>query len=132
MISFMFSIFSKSRKSSSIIKKKVANNQKPSKVPQVIQNVSGIERQQDDLTAPLSILSGAIALDQNKLEKTDKNLKPEVLKNQLSANARQTLIEQALAIHKVQSKLLDDLDPEMKRRLRLLAMEKIFKIPKKS
>ena len=72
MISFMFNIFSKSRKSSSIIKKKVANNQKPSKVPQVIQNVSGIERQQDDLTAPLSILSGAIALDQNKLEKIDK------------------------------------------------------------
>ena len=132
MISFMFNIFSKSRKSSSIIKKKVANNQKPSKVPQVIQNVSGIERQQDDLTAPLSILSGAIALDQNKLEKIKKNLKPEVLKNQLSANARQTLIEQALAIHKVQSKLLDDLDPDMKRRLRLLAMEKIFKIPKKS
>ena len=36
---------------------------------------------------------------------------------------REDLIKQALAVHKVQSKLLDNLDEDTRRRLRKLAME---------
>ena len=39
---------------------------------------------------------------------------------------RKKLIAQALAVHSVQSRLLDDLDPETKQRLRALAMQNLI------
>jgi len=39
---------------------------------------------------------------------------------------RKKVIAQAMAVHSTQSKLLDDLDPETKRRLRALAMQKLI------
>ncbi|MFP6735614.1 MAG: hypothetical protein VB959_17490 [Rhodospirillales bacterium] len=44
----------------------------------------------------------------------------------LTPNGRKKLIAQAMAVHKVQSRLLDDLDPETKQRLRALAMQKLI------
>jgi len=39
---------------------------------------------------------------------------------------RKKAIAQAMAVHSTQSKLLDDLDPETRRRLRALAMQKLI------
>jgi hypothetical protein len=39
---------------------------------------------------------------------------------------RKKVIAQALAVHSAQSRLLDDLDPELKQRLRALAMQKLI------
>jgi hypothetical protein len=39
---------------------------------------------------------------------------------------RKKLIAQALAVHNVQSRLLDELDPDTKQRLRALAMQKLI------
>ena len=44
----------------------------------------------------------------------------------LTPDGRKKLIAQAMAVHKVQSRLLDDLDPETKQRLRALAMQKLI------
>ena len=44
----------------------------------------------------------------------------------LTHTDRKILIAQALAVHSVQSRLLDDLDPEIKQRLRTLAMQKLI------
>jgi len=43
----------------------------------------------------------------------------------LPAGGRQKLIQQALAVHNVQSKLLDDLDEGTKQKLRELALQKL-------
>jgi hypothetical protein len=39
---------------------------------------------------------------------------------------RKKVIAQALAVHSAQSRLLDDLDPDLKQRLRTLAMQKLI------
>ena len=39
---------------------------------------------------------------------------------------RNEVIAQALAVHSAQSRLLDDLDPDLKQRLRALAMQKLI------
>ena len=43
-----------------------------------------------------------------------------------SAHRARPFIAQALAVHSAQSRLLDDLDPELKQRLRALAMQKLI------
>ena len=43
----------------------------------------------------------------------------------LPPRERQKLIEQALAVHQVQSRLLDDLDDDTRHKLKTLAMEKM-------
>ena len=40
--------------------------------------------------------------------------------------SRKKAIAQAMAVHSAQSRLLDDLDPELKQRLRALAMQKLI------
>ena len=40
--------------------------------------------------------------------------------------SRKKAIAQAMAVHSAQSRLLDDLDPELKQRLRTLAMQKLI------
>jgi len=47
-------------------------------------------------------------------------------KGNIPSGNRKKLIEQAMAVHTVQSKLLDDLDEETKTRLRQLAMQKLI------
>ncbi len=130
----MFGIFSKSKKSSSKKKKKKGSakaRKKPVEAPldatAATQSDIIIEEEQ----APPSP-AASIASAQEKLDQAKANLDSGNFKKGLAPGDRQALIQQALAVHKVQSKLLDDLGEDTKERLRSIAMEKVFKIPPKN
>ncbi len=74
----------------------------------------------------------SIASAQEKLDQAKANLEAGNFKKGLAPGDREALIQQALAVHKIQSKLIDDLGEDTKERLRSIAMEKVFKIPPKS
>ena len=67
-------------------------------------------------------------------QKVDAGASLDVAKEALQANApsagtpagRKKAIAEAMAVHSTQSKLLDDLDPETRQRLRALAMQKLI------
>ena len=125
----MFGIFSKSKKASS----KKVKKKKNSKVNEPVQalpekNLEPPETSnRQELSSPPAS-PDSITSAQEKLDQAKANLEAGNFKNKLAPGDRQALIEQALAVHKVQSKLLDNLDPDTKQRLRTLAMEKVFKI----
>jgi hypothetical protein len=129
----MFGIFSKSKKASSKKKKKKgsAKAKKPAEAL-LDENIEVPEIPFEQELSPPPSAPDSIASAQEKLDQAKANLEAGNFKNKLAPGDRQALIEQALAVHKVQSKLLDDLDPDIKQRLRTLAMEKVFKITPKN
>ena len=126
----MFGIFSKSKKASS--KKKKTKGKKAGKAPRdknvAAESESAVEAQ----PSPPPSSSGSIASAQGKLDQAKANLEAGNFKTKLAPGDRQALIEQAMAVHKEQSKLLDDLDDATRQRLRDFAMEKVFKISDKN
>ena len=129
----MFGIFSKSKKASSK-KKRKKGSAKAIKPAEALpdENIEVPEIPIEQELSPPPLAPGSIASAQEKLDQAKANLEAGNLKKKLAPGDRQALIEQALAVHKVQSKLLDDLDPDIKQRLRTLAMEKVFKITPKN
>jgi hypothetical protein len=127
----MFGIFSKSKKASS--KKKKKKGSAKAKKPAEALLDENIEVPEIPIEQELSPPPpDSIASAQEKLDQAKANLEAGNFKKKMAPGDRQALIEQALAVHKVQSKLLDDLDPDIKQRLRTLAMEKVFKITPKN
>ena len=105
----MFNLFSKSKKKSNgkAAPKKAAKKKKPNVLPpdQTIHQAS------------------------EKLEAARRRLDDgETAGVNLSPRERQKLIERALAVHQVKSRLLDDLDDDTRHKLKTLAMERmVFK-----
>tara|TARA_B100000315_G_C14579223_1_gene589571 strand:+ start:1504 stop:1896 length:393 start_codon:yes stop_codon:yes gene_type:complete len=130
----MFGIFSKSKKPAAKKKKKSGSKKKKKTVaPAEPVTDSGVETQPetellDGAVAAASTISSA----QEKLDQAKENLAAGNFKSKSSPADRAALIEQALAVHKVQSKLVDDLGEDTKQRLRTIAKEKIFKIQPKN
>jgi hypothetical protein len=110
----MFNLFSKSKKQNKGKKtagKKDVKKKRPAK-----------KAAKKDLSPDQSMLKAAERLDQarEKLDvATDGGKKS-------GPASRQQLIAEAMAVHKVQSRLLDDLDEETRTKLRALAIEKMF------
>ncbi len=136
-ITIMFGIFSKSKKPASKKKKKSGTKKKKkaaSAEPVVEPAVEPVSKSQEET----ELLDGAVAAAssissaQEKLDQAKANLDAGNFKSKSSPAERTALIQQALAVHKVQSKLVDDLGEDTKQRLRTLAKEKIFKIPPKN
>lgn len=124
MIAVMFGIFSKSKKSSSKKKKNSAKAKKSSGVKKAERvTAPPVAPLEEQPSSPTSIASA-----QEKLTQAKARLESGEFKRKLGPSDRQALIQQAMAVHKVQSKLIDDLGDETKQRLRSLAMEKVFKI----
>lgn len=51
--------------------------------------------------------------------------------NKLGKSKRETLIAEAIALHKKKSRLLESLDQETRDRLRAIAKNNVFNLPKK-
>jgi len=114
----MFNLFSKS-------KKKKANGSAPKKANGKATAKKKVKKKQAAPMPPDQTVQQAA----EKLEAARRRLDDgEATGGNLPPRERQKLIEQALAVHKVQSKLLDDLDDDTRHRLKTLAMEKmVFK-----
>jgi hypothetical protein len=78
--------------------------------------------EKEDLSPDQSMVKAAERLDQAR-EKLDVATDNGKKSGQVS---RQELIAEAMAVHKVQSRLLDDLDEETRTKLRALAIKKMF------
>ena len=131
----MFELFSKSKKkkpSSNKKKKKrstkTAKATEPTDAELVAEAVSLAVEEELNPPPPSNV---SIASAQEKLDQAKANLDAGNFKTKLAPSDREVLIQQALAVHKVQSKLIDDLGEETKQRLRTFAMEKVFKITPK-
>ena len=118
------------KKSGAKKKKKAATKAKPA-TKAVTDPVSESQEETELLNGAVAAAS-SISSAQEKLDQAKANLAAGNFKAGSSPAERATLIEQALAVHKVQSKLVDDLGEDTKQRLRTIAKEKIFKIPPKN
>ena len=133
----MFGIFSKSKKTAKKKKKSDAKKKKKTTAPAksaakpVADPVSESQEEVELLDGAVAAAS-TISSAQEKLDQAKANLAAGNFKTGSSPTERAALIQKALAVHKVQSKLVDDLGEDTKQRLRTLAKEKIFKISPKN
>ncbi len=124
----MFGLFSKSKKPS--------GKKKPAAKKQKVQKKSAIEESEPLERGVLAdrparrprapVKADGLTEAQSKLDQAKARLADGDFKSGAAPADRKKLIEQALAVHKVQAKLLDDLDEDTKHKLRTLAMEKMF------
>ncbi len=136
----MFGIFSKSKKKKASSKKKKKNGQKNNPAEAAKSSEFGeaelmaeaVSLAKEEELAPAPHSHESIASAQEALDQAKANLDAGNFKKKLAPSEREALIQQALAVHKVQSKLIDDLGEETKQRLRTFAMEKVFKITPKN
>lgn len=113
----MFNIFSKSKKPA---KGKKDGKKAAPKKKRPLKAVAPTD--EPELTPDQSMRQAAERLDRAR-ERLETG---EAQKASSGGQDRQRLIEQAMAVHQTQSKLLDDLDEDTKTRLKALAIEKMI------
>ena len=127
----MFNLFSKSKKPKSGKKKKTGKKKSVAaeSAPQsrITTEIRPENLPEPDPSPPSVPDSTSVPISaSDKLEQAKSALASGKFKGKLAPKDRKQLIEQALAIRQVQSKLLEDLDEDTRQRLRKLAVDKLF------
>lgn len=118
----MFGLFSKSKKPAGKKKSSAGKKKAGKKSSAAPSNRDSTTEKRQQIQVGADGLTEA----QSKLDQASARLANGEFKPGGATADRKKLIEQALAVHKVQSKLLDELDDNTKQKLRTLAMEKMF------
>ncbi len=125
----MFGLFSKSKKPAGKKGNTTAKNKNAAKKPAATKpdtvKQAAVAEEPPQLRIPTNN-TDALSEAQAKLDMAKARLDNANFNRGAAPTERKKLIEQALAVHKIQAKLLDDLDEDTKLKLRTLAMEKMF------